>query len=148
MTKTILAVDPGKNDCGYAVFVDGVLTKAGLIKGEGPIDTADQLRNVLKNETLHEVVVESQQIYRVSKGDPNDMIDVAHNAGAVGGLYAHLPVHLIKPRTWTLGIPKEKRQKIFLTDHPEVAKFLKGPKAKLHNVVDAISLGYWFLGQK
>lgn len=131
----LLTVDPGVNACGWAVWINGTLDEVGY--GDPP--AGDSL------------VIEVPQIYRgvKSRGDPNDLIWVAFEAGRVAGRCRD--VEAVLPRRWKGTIRKEvmvRRILSKLTD-AELQK-LKGlglPPSKEHNVCDAVGIGLWKLGR-
>ena len=137
--RTLLAVDPGKHFCGWAFFVDGVLHSCGL-------DVPDEIALLMHAERL---VIELPQIYRASrtKGDPNDLIDVALVVGQI--MASFTDVTLIKPRAWKGTVKKEvmtARIESKLTD-AEKALIPRLSISLRHNVVDAIGIGLFSLGR-
>jgi len=160
--QNVLAVDPGSSLAGVALFHQGVLEKAALIRPNPahPYLVAAgverwwltiQAKDYGEPLQLHVLAVEGQQIYRHSKGDPNDLLGLAYCAGAV-----HARIHAdqrksILPRSWTGGVPKEARvQKTLRALTPaelDLVMTLKVPKSLLHNVIDAVGIGLYTLGR-
>ena len=97
-----LAIDPG-NDTGWALFshANGLIT-CGL----GNPTHVRQVRDLAKT-----CVIEKPQIYnaRRMKGDPNDLVKVAINAGEYGGVLKSLGVRVeyYTPHEWKGTQPKE-----------------------------------------
>jgi len=100
-----------------------------------------------------QLVIEIPQVYRVgkSKGDPNDLIKVAVQAGQWieraklygASVYRHLP------QEWKGQVPKNvHHERILAALSPaESARIPKLPKADAHNMLDAIGLGLFHLGR-
>lgn len=135
----VIAHDPGKNP-GYAWGTpDGVL-----------IGAEDRHPNVefafARNSVAY--VVELPQVYRVSKGDPNDLIFLAFNAGRVVG--NALNVFTVLPRKWKGNIKKEvmtERIKRALPEDRHSSVILPARKSLAHNVWDAVGLFLWATGK-
>lgn len=159
--KTMLVVDPGKNDAGVAFFVAGKLTEAALIAPPDgtPYEVARYVaawaRRCMINSGDAEgrvglVLCENQQIYGRGLGNPNDLLPLAQ---CVGGVLARVDAfdrQLVLPRVWTGGVPKAVRQRRFLaTLQPHELAMVKKvkPASKAHNVIDAIHIGMWHLGR-
>lgn len=141
---TSLFVDPGVHMSAYALFREGVLGRL-YYTGSRP----------LIFEKLDVVVAEVPQVYSgsKSKGDPNDLIDLALSAGRIlGGLGMGTTV---KPRAWKGTIEKSKMTEIIkarLSDLERlvVREFQSSfgvPASKMHNVYDAIGIGLWYHGR-
>ena len=162
MVDTLVAVDPGKRDCGIAFYVAGVLADAAWLappKG-GPYDIAAHaaawtrrcMMNLGDSEgRVSTLVVEGQQIYRhTGLAQSNDMIDVALTAGAVLARIDAFERKVILPGLWTGKIPKPIRQRHYLASasEGEQARLMAiKPATKRHNVIDAVCLGAWYLGR-
>jgi hypothetical protein len=161
VSKTILAVDPGKNDAGVAFFVAGRLVEIALIQPpEGtPYEVARYVsmwaRRCMFNHANDEgrvglVLVEGQQIYRRSKGDPNDLLPLAQCIGGVLARVDSFDRQIVLPAKWTGGVPKPVRQRRLLARlHPEELAMIKAikPATKAHNVIDAVHIGMWHIGR-
>jgi hypothetical protein len=139
-----LFVDPGVHKSAFALFREGVLERLYYTGGRP-----------LLYEPLDAVLVEVPQVYSgsKSKGDPNDLIDLAL---AAGKLLGHLGMGTtVKPRDWKGTIEKSKMTEIIKTklSGPErtvVREFqavLKIPGSKMHNIYDAIGIGLWYHGR-
>lgn len=141
--NSLVSVDPGKTECGWAYFESGVLHSCGL----GRFVPADHRRS-----PAH-VVIELPQIYRQSKmkGDPNDLIDLAFAAGIfVSQLQTGAAYETVRPREWKGTRPKHVCNKITLAALTNTEKALLPDlsASRLHNVVDAIGIGLWKLKRR
>lgn len=143
MASFLNSWDPG-NICGWAGFMNGALLECRSIKWGrfAPIETP---WHGYSNDCDIATVIEKPQVYNVarSKGDPNDLIDLAIK---VGMLCAWYPNHeLVLPREWKGQLPKDvcwNRALEVLT--PSELSVIKGSD---HNMRDAIALGLWKLGR-
>lgn len=138
MTDVLVAVDPGKHACGWAVFYDGHLYTCGL--GEIP--------NMFRYPD--DLVVEIPQIYQQRKwqGDPKALVEVAFAAGRSTAW--HPEPHTIRPHDWKGSRPKDICNRVTMNALTDEEKDLIPtlPKTKLHNVIDAIGIGLWRLGRR
>lgn len=142
-----LAIDPGKNAAGWALFDPfGVLLAAGHLKR--PDWATHGIRHLIAlYGHLQCAVIEKPQAYQIQhqKGDQQDLIDLGVMVGkAAGELENGCPVSLVLPKEWKGQIPKEvtkARVDGELIDAEK--KRIKWPKAdgERHNVYDAIHLG-------
>jgi Holliday junction resolvasome RuvABC endonuclease subunit len=158
---SLVSIDPGLRVIGYAEWYGGQLFKAGLIKN--PCD------KTVKDDTVwlgmveaitqtiqgvHEVVIEKPQVYVASrsKGDPNDLINLALVVGAIGMAF-HLDetrVKTYRPAEWKGQVPKdvtERRVHEALTD-AELGRVIWPVKSLCHNVIDAIGIGLHHLRRR
>lgn len=157
----ILAVDPGVNEAGVALFEDGELVAAWLSRGAGWHSTASQvLTDVALRvvpDVFEEVVIERPQVYRqrLLKGDPNDLIDVALCAGAVAGKLASwghgVVVTTYRPGQWKKQVPKRiknKRDVAKLSDDENDRILWPTSKEDKTHVADAIGVGLYHLKRR
>ena len=70
----IISIDPGKDYFAWAEFIDKQLTRCNKEK-------IDNLGGMGKPINLYYAIIELPRVYRHSKGDPNDLIDVAVTCG-------------------------------------------------------------------
>lgn len=148
----VIAIDPGQWS-GVAYFQDGLLTRADLV-GKGEQNISFYAREILEVGAGTEAVIEIPQVYqqRQWKGDPNDLISVAYIAGIFGAwIYAKSgDVTLIRPHDWKGSRPKYVDMKYTLSCLEETERRVLPdlPKTKLHNVIDAVGIGLWFLQRR
>ena len=147
----LLAIDPGK-DTGYAYFsmAGGELLRAGLC-GNNLHELAGLLR--LKPPGVTRLVIELPEVYAAShsKGNPNDLVPLAVQAGDCRGIAYMLGVlphqiNLVLPKHWKGQVPKEvlaRRERLTMTPGEISCVTIQGPKA--HNVWDAVCLGRYEL---
>lgn len=145
--RSLLSIDPGKTHCGMAVFTDGLLFRALLVKTEN-------ISFVIGNQIFDVVVVEKPQVYKSLEVDSRDLVDLAIVAGEIGGVCRRLGAEVVYhlPSTWKKGVPKEihgPRIRRALEERGEWDR-VEVPRAKslLHNVIDAAGLGLFEIGRR
>jgi hypothetical protein len=133
---TLLSIDPGKHLCGWALFEGPELAECGLSSFEKIADYAI---------TPDDIIVEKPQIYRATKsqGNPNDLIDVAITVGKILSLFP--AARVVLPREWKGSVPKKVHHARNPLTAEEKKLLPKLAKSELHNVVDAVLLGKWYL---
>lgn len=163
-----LFIDPGLKCCGWALFRDMYLNKAGLSRTKSETveeRTRDHCRNLTIAGLLDRadiVIVEKPQVYvqRLWKGDPNDLINLSI---VVGGIIActrpTVITRTVTPQEWKGQQPKnvtDARARRALTkqgeqsvlDNPVVLGQPKGaPDTLINNMMDAIGIGLSYLGR-
>ncbi len=156
---TRVGIDPGVHECGVAIECDDsnpsrhcMQRIAFLAAGTLP-EMLDRVWGCVPGEGSLHICVEGQQIYRSenSKGDPNDMINVAQVAGAMLGmlLVDHAPLPTVYkvplPRTWKGSLPKKQHHSRLARDFPYwVAPVKAQTKSTMqHHVWDAVGLLEW-----
>jgi hypothetical protein len=157
----IVAVDPGIHDCGVSVWrPDGQLFTAGLVNNpiqQPGCDNAAPMSEAVRVWLLPSVpvgaalAIEVPQVYTRthSKGDPNDLIDLACVVGAVMGLrpgthpHAWTSITAYRPAQWKGNVPKDVTTERALRDLSAVERLRVQECAPslLHNVWDAVALG-------
>jgi hypothetical protein len=155
--NTLIAIDPGLNGCGFALFRAGLLERAAYVKnvertGNKPQDMALGLTlyvSTYKLATDDKVVCELPQVYTQDKlkGDPNDLIYLAL---VVGALVFQFGAKTIKPREWKGQLPKEvcnNRVRSKLSLYEIEAIDTRVPASLRHNVLDAVGIGLHELGR-
>lgn len=167
MTKkfTILAIDPGLQACGWAIFENSKLAACGLARPVKSMQPIEMMKEIIDQVTLaweqnvgHSahpdiLVAERPQIYQVGKGDPNDLIPLAILDGAVWQATEARGVMYPLPREWKGQVPKDVMNKRTLDKLSEkeysVVKenLSRMPKSLHHNAIDAIGLGQWAIGR-
>lgn len=154
----VLAIDPGLRATGYAYFCNGKLIRPGLkrCKLSERAEIAAYIARELAVEflkPLDALVVEVPQVYqpRLMKGDPNDLVSVALVAGAILQLPS-IVRRVVSPHQWKGTTPKEISHRRVLmalsAGERRLLEELDAPASLLHNVLDAIGIGQWFMGQK
>jgi hypothetical protein len=139
MGSKLIAIDPGVQKCGVAAFDDGKLVRANWIPGHSLWAV------FLKADWNAALAIERMQVYKVSKGDPNDLILVSE---MVGYLTAGFTVtSFYKPRTWKGQVPKTVIQKRVSKALDEAEFKVLMPWFNNHNVVDAVGIGLFHLGR-
>lgn len=162
----LLTIDPGLTCCGWALFRDMALVKAGLSRSKSETieeRTRDHFNNFTMANLLDKadiVIVEKPQVYqqRLWKGDPNDLIDLAI---VVGGIVANtrptVIVQTVTANQWKGQTPKNvtdartrraltKRGEQYILQNPTGLGQPKGtPEKLLHNMIDAVAIGLAYL---
>jgi len=132
----MITCDPGVHGSGFACWSPhGELE---LVWYESPEET---------EPTSDTLLIELPQIYpgSKSKGNPNDLIQLAFAAGRIAGKFAHTTT--VSPRAWKGTIKKEvmlRRILSKLTDKELfMLKALKLPPSKEKECIDALGIGLW-----
>lgn len=139
---TVLSIDPGlANRLGWAFFYDGVLT------GCGTRATIGSIYHKIDRSTV--IVVEEPQVYPVSKGDPNDLIKIALDAGIlIGSIAPGCLVLPFKPHMWKGSVPKDIHQRRILKVAGDIQSMLSLLRSSdRSHAIDAIGLGLYHLGR-
>ena len=148
----LLSVDPGKTLAGVAIFQGGVLVRCALVRADDPYRVAVGV-GVWSDPyaPYDDLVVEGQQVYGgPRRSDPNDLLPLAQVVGGVQARVRAQNRHIILPGKWTGRVKKEircERTLAALRDSGEIAvlESVKIPASLLHNTLDAIAMGKWFL---
>ncbi len=173
MSRYVLAVDPGKIQAGVAIFCGQTLVHATLARNptdkpgsDGPEVWRNTARAVSHTYVQYitgegfgigvpifpdRLVLEVPQIYRagLQKGDQADIGALFGVDGAIASLY-DCPVTWYHPAKWKQQVPKAvmcNRIMGRLTDDEKKAVDPSVPKGLLHNVVDAVGIGLFYLGR-
>lgn len=166
----VVAIDPGVNGCGVALYVNRELATASyvelnhpeLAKGSKAASAArglaplvaliESYRKLFEVEGLTWLVIERPQDYSGPQriADPQDLADLTLVVGAIVGACEPLFMEVwdVLPARWKGQVPKEimhDRAKACLTE-TELASINLPSAAKTlgHNVWDAVALGLWF----
>jgi len=152
----IVAVDPGIHDCGVSVWrPDGQLFTAGLVNNSAqqpgcenaqPMSEAVRLWLVANGAGAPaSLAIEVPQVYTRthSKGDPNDLIDLACVVGAVMAVRPWRSITAYRPAQWKGNVPKDVTAERALRDLScaERLRVQECAPSLLHNVWDAVALG-------
>ncbi len=151
----LIAVDPGLRACGVAVFDDGKLSDAMLLENAYPGDERTRLWTGMYDAFqrrfpegvyfFDDIVVEKPQIYDRSP-NKNNLVDLSIIAGAAAlALYGRNGYGIVDywPHEWKGNVDKKvmtERIRGWMS-LDELAVLPTLPKAKIHNVIDAVGLG-------
>ena len=159
-----LFVDPGVTCCGWAVYQGRKLIWCGLSRtkekdlaqrARAHVDALSRLSPDLSFD-FDRVVIEKPQVYqqRFWEGDPGDLIDLAVVVGAVACAARKCAVSLVLPKEWKGQVPTEvlerrlpQHEKEMLQDPLVLGTPSTAPPSLRHNIVDAISMGIWFVNK-
>ena len=143
---TLVAIDPGKVNMGWAQYRDGVLVACGLTHAHSPVAHARALAHLEGPDVL---VLEQM----APRDLPNaaDLIAVAHSGAYVAGVLR--PAVLFWPTAleWKGSVPKRIHHdriaaKLSPDERAVVAEAaVRHAASLLHNVWDAVGLGLWGL---
>lgn len=148
----LASIDPGLRKCGVAVWEDGKLVRAELVRGiknvEGPWTWRSMAEAVRKYAGhVDSVAIELPQVYRPQKIPSADLIQLTAVVGAIcQELYAGFCVAYL-PREWKGSVPKEiteLRAKSRLSA-TELASIRLPCASDANNVWDAIGIGLFHL---
>jgi hypothetical protein len=153
--EVIVVLDPGKKSAGLTLWMDEELVGAFLPRGEDPIAVARAAAALFEEaveglDIVSELVTEFPQVYPgIRREDPNDLLPLAECVGAVTALIPHRRRHVVLPRVWTKGTPKDVRlERAKLSASPDDIELIAecgAPKSLEHNVWDSYLLGKWFI---
>lgn len=170
----LIAIDPGLNCAGAAMFEDGKLRFAASINGSKntALDTLERVSFISAQilgelaPRIHgdvELIVEWPQIYQrgggKTKGDPNDLIALAAVDAYVCARLVTFPmarsfkVRSVTPAEWKGQTPKPKSKKEAYIIEQRAFRRLDDnerfalPPAMTWDGWDAVALGLWALGR-
>jgi hypothetical protein len=119
-------------------------------KGDGPAAWMGYDSVVLYDNRPDYFISEVPQVYRAgaSKGDPDDLIQLAGVVGVFSALFSATTYTGVKPREWKGQVPKDVHHaRLVKTLTPEEMAMVEAsaPPSLRHNVLDAVGIGrYWF----
>ncbi len=150
----ILSIDPGLSHCGVALWTDeGYLVRAWLArsptrKTEGQGARIRGVVRAIGSGNVRRIAIEVPQVYRMSPGDPNDLIALASVVGAITHSF-DAPVSMYLPAAWKKQAKKEvvKRWIEKALSPEELARIEMKPKSLAHNVFDAVGIGLHHFGR-
>lgn len=172
MSDETLAIDPGLNAPGGAVFRDHVLVRAGPIRIPRSLTKLDLVARCREVSRLicewyidgrvvfcepSELVFERPQVYAPGKSnaDPNDLPPMLGIDVGVACRWPNVPVTSYLPREWTGQRPKEESGPPW--DSPRgmftwarltpLERELCATLVITHDVVDSIGVGLFHLGR-
>lgn len=153
----LVSVDPSLACTGAALFRDGSLVSCGILptKADEPLEL--RVRRVAAACAFGRpdvLVMEYPQAYRRERGskgeDPNDLISVGCVAGAILATVRSLQFYLVYPAAWKGQVPKdihnERVRKRLSSAELSILGTVR-PASKVHNAIDAIGIGLWYLGR-
>jgi hypothetical protein len=140
----VLAVDPGTKYLGAALFIGGRLEAVFYEKAHNQIAVVEKLYSYTGD--VGTCAVEGQQVYPgARRNNPNDLIPLAYQAGAIHAIYNRPGTECLSilPRVWTRSMPKDVRtERILSALDEEERSVLKGfPKSKFIHIIDAVGIG-------
>lgn len=163
---TLISFDPGLREAGLAVFTNGLLTSAFLVRNPNTKDrggkawlemggTVDIIATMaFPTGRVPLFVSEIPQVYREGKSanvSPDDLTNLTGVVGCVIGFLDPSEVKTYVPAEWKGQVPKDihnRRIKASLSlDEVRVLDAVKCPASLLHNVIDAIGVGLFELGR-
>ena len=159
MSVHLIALDPGLRGCGLAYFdARGRLVHADYVRNPYKTETGPRawkgfdLAPVF-DDTCWNFISEVPQVYRAgaSKGDPDDLIQLA---GVVGVWTARIAAEAyfgVKPREWKGQVPKDVHHaRLVKTLTPEEMAMVEraAPPSLRHNVLDAVGIGRYFFDRR
>ena len=147
--ERVTCIDPGKAS-GWAQYSGGKLFACGIF--------SDWQYPQVWHGGFQQLVLEVPRIYpNRSKGDPNDIVELALTAGEIRGHYRPLVTSIIEvfPASWKGQVPKDIHHARVLRELGEDERRLldvekrkptkTNPHGYDHNMLDAVALGLWFL---
>ena len=158
----LVSLDPGLRGCGVAWWhANGSLAHVAYLrnpvkKGDGPAAWMGYTKSTGWYEPAYAThfISEVPQVYRAgaSKGDPDDLIQLAGVVGVFSALFAATTYTGVKPREWKGQVPKDVHHaRLVKTLTPEELAMVEAaaPPSLRHNVLDAVGIGrYWFETQR
>ena len=158
----VLAIDPGINECSYAILDDGgKLIEAGLIpnpyRTKGKVEKlkkASMMCLALRNKLTILPAVDLTMIESTTGSSGglknfNTMCRMALVSGCAYGSCDSTYVDFVHPPTWKLVKNKEENIKLFLQDLSEAewaaldVYLDEVTPSKQHNVLDAYCIALW-----
>jgi hypothetical protein len=152
----LVSLDPGLRGCGLAFWnEDGSLVDVAYLrntvkKGDGPTAWTGYTKCIYPALRVEHFISEVPQVYRAgaSKGDPDDLIQLAGVVGVFSALFTATTYTGVKPREWKGQVPKDVHHaRLVKTLTPEELAMVEAaaPPSLRHNVLDAVGIGrYWF----
>jgi hypothetical protein len=155
MSAYLVSLDPGLRGSGVAWWAeDGSLLFVDYLrnpvkKGDGPAAWVGFDTLPLYDNRPDYFISEVPQVYRAgaSKGDPDDLIQLAGVVGVFSSIF-RATTHLgVKPREWKGQVPKDVHHaRLVKTLTPEEMAMVEAsaPPSLRHNVLDAVGIGRYF----
>lgn len=152
----LVSLDPGLRGCGLAYWnKHGALLAALYVRNPrktstGPEAWMGYASGHIPDTDPEHFISEVPQVYRAgaSKGDPDDLIQLAGVVGVFSALFSATTYTGVKPREWKGQVPKDVHHaRLVKTLTPEELAMVEAsaPPSLRHNVLDAVGIGrYWF----
>ncbi len=158
----LLSIDPGLRACGCALFKDGRLTAAALVKNtektlRGPVahlEMAWAVRrwvcmNISLTARVGTMKLEFPRVYPNHSNkrpeDPNDLLELAGVDGALATSIIVPDLSFVFPSDWKGQAPKKvMNDRVIKTLFPEELAILT---TRNHNVLDGVGIGLHHLGR-
>lgn len=135
----VVGIDPGLDACGVAVW-DGHIMRSRTIRPKtNTLDKrVNEICDLLGSLRPRVVVIEKPQVYKghLSKGDPNDLIDLAILVGALVHLFGPAKILLPKPVQWKGQVPKR-------IHHARIKQRVEIYGSTSKDALDAVGLCLW-----
>jgi hypothetical protein len=153
----LIAIDPGLQCTGIAVFDAGVLKAVHGVCTSASDDLVTRVLAVVAvvrgaGEGASQCVIEMPLLYPNGKikGSGNDIVKLATLAGASMAALPHCRVQAVPPAGWKGQVPKKIHQprilaKLSAAERALVDKAERRYGAKTHNIIDAIGIGLYAL---
>ena len=155
MSAYLVSLDPGLRGSGVAWWAeDGSLLFVDYLrnpvkKGDGPGAWVGFDLLPLYDNRPDYFISEVPQVYRAgaSKGDPDDLIQLAGVVGVFSNIFRATTHFGVKPREWKGQVPKDVHHaRLVKTLTPEEMAMIDraAPPSLRHNVLDAVGIGRYF----
>lgn len=159
----MLAVDPGLRACGVALFHNGVLVRAGVVRGlregQGPevwaalateVEEWARLTVLTTRYTYGHLVVETMRHNPHGRSVPvEDLLELAGVAGAVVGRLPGWTAHAAQAHRWKGQVPRDvmgRRVEAHLREEGLWARVeVPSVKDHLNDAMHAVGMGRWWL---
>lgn len=156
----LLALDPGLNRSGVALFQQGELWAVKCVSypavgsvGERAIQMGLNVARTYLEAPHSNFAAEWPQIYdprdpqqKKTKGDPNSNVPLAAIVGACAAAMAPRKTQIFKPSQWKGQVPKSAMKKR-IVDELSAIERARIPTRLAHDGYDAVGIGLYALGR-
>jgi len=128
----ILGIDPGLNATGLGALYDGRMSQQTIRPDINHHNLAFRVREIAEKVRLATcdlygldlLVIEKPQVYErwKSKGDPNDLVDLAVLVGALIVVIPAKRILLPQPQQWKGSVPKRIHHRRIRTLYPDLGR--------------------------
>lgn len=161
--KILLALDPGTEQAGIAVFRNGKLDDVDVLRVQASQGNKEQRASFMARKVIlwaekakatksTKIVMEYPQIYRHGAGadvDPDDVLALVLVVGHVWGACHAMDgndVSLVRPAAWKGQVPKRiMNARIVATLDVTERDLVERNVKSNHNALDAVGVGLWAL---